>query len=339
MDFDLTADESVVASTFEHLLARESSIERVRAAEAVGFDSALWKVLADTGAIGLAVPESAGGAGGSFVDVVLVAEACGRHLACVPFVEAIVAARLLAEVGAHADLLARAIDGSTLLVLSPAPAVDGVAPLVPGGAVCDAVLVLDGDELTVVEGAPATAAGDIGFLAAADRLVAGDSVTRTVLASGPEAHRLAALATAWWRLASAAVSSGVAEAAVDLAAAYATTREQFGVPIGSFQALQQTLADTVMATDGGRLLVRETAWRCDQDDAGWTAAAATAYAFMTRAAVHAGEVCIHVHGGYGYTLEYDAQLYLRRAKALQLLGGDPELLWEEIGRTTMEVHA
>jgi alkylation response protein AidB-like acyl-CoA dehydrogenase len=139
-----------------------------------------------------------------------------------------------------------------------------------------------------------------------------------------------------WRLGTAATLVGVAEQALATAVRYAKAREQFGVPIGSFQAIQHLLAQIVMAVDGARLLVRETCWRHDTTVAEWRDAADIAFAHAAETAVRAAEACLHVHGGYGYTLEYDAQLYLRRAKALQLHGGDPEVIWEAIGAATMK---
>jgi Acyl-CoA dehydrogenase, C-terminal domain len=128
---------------------------------------------------------------------------------------------------------------------------------------------------------------------------------------------------------------GTAEGALNLALAHVRSRHQFGVPIGSFQALQQPLADAVMAADGALLVAREAAWRHDSGLDAWPAAAAVAFAHAAEAAVRCAELCLHVHGGYGYTLEYDAQLYLRRAKATRLGAGDPDLLWEQIGATAI----
>jgi alkylation response protein AidB-like acyl-CoA dehydrogenase len=138
-----------------------------------------------------------------------------------------------------------------------------------------------------------------------------------------------------WRVGAAAACAGMAAEALDIAVRYAAQRQQFGVPIGSFQAIQQPLADAAMAGDGARLVTREAAWRHDNGLDSWPAAAAVAFAHAARTAVRSAELCLHVHGGYGYTLEYDAQLYLRRAKATRLGGGDPDLLWEEIGGTAM----
>jgi alkylation response protein AidB-like acyl-CoA dehydrogenase len=286
------------------------------------------------GTVGLTVPAEAGGSGGGFVELALVAEAAGRRLACVPLVEAAVAARLLAEAGA-ADAVPGAAGGDQVVVFAPRPAEAGVARLAAAGAVADAMIALDGDELVLAVGPAGAAVRDLGFQAAADRPLSGAGVDRRVLATGAEARELWTRSRDRWRLGAASTCAGMAAEALDIAVRYATERHQFGVPIGSFQALQQPLADAAMAADGARLVAREAAWRHDNGLDSWPAAAAVAFAHAARSAVRSAELCLHVHGGYGYTLEYDAQLYLRRAKATRLGAGDPDLLWEEIGATTM----
>lgn len=333
MDLALSPDERDVADAFAHLFARDATMEKVRAAQPRGFDPALWQALAGAGAIGVAVAEQSGGGGGGLVELVLIAEQAGRRLACVPLIEAAVAATLLAEADGPADLIAAALAGEAVVVFSPRPAEAGVAGLVPGGAVADAVVALDGQELVLSTADPDPAPADLGFLAVADRRLRGEG--RRVLASGATAEGLWRTARDRWRLGTAGVCAGMAVEAVELAARYATERKQFGVPIGAFQALQQPLANAVMAADGSRLVAREAAWRHDRGLASWSEAAAVAFAHAAESAVRSSELCLHVHGGYGYTLEYDAQLYLRRAKAIRLLTGDPDALWEEIGAAAM----
>ncbi|MFC0530025.1 acyl-CoA dehydrogenase family protein [Phytohabitans kaempferiae] len=334
MDLELTPDQRDVAEAFARVFAHDSPSERVRAAEEAGFDPALWKVLAGMGAVGIAVATDDGGSGGGFVELALVAEEAGRRLACAPVVEAAVAARLLADAGLG-DVVADAVAGERVVVFAPRPAEAGVARLVPAGAVARAVVALDGDELVLASGSPGEALRDLGFLAAADRPLGGAGVERRVLATGARAHELWRQARDRWRLGAAAACAGMAAEALEIAVRYAAERQQFGVPIGSFQALQQPLADAAMAADGARLVTREAAWRHDHGLDSWPAAAAVAFAHSAQAAVRSAELCLHVHGGYGYTLEYDAQLYLRRAKAVRLSAGDPDLLWEEIGAAAM----
>ncbi|WP_029138652.1 acyl-CoA dehydrogenase family protein [Nakamurella lactea] len=319
MDLRLSDDEQAIASAFTDLFARESSRDRVRAAQSAGFDPALWSALVDIGLFDLAIPGPDGG--GAFVDIVLVAEAAGRHLACAPIAETIVARRLLQRLG-HDDVPAGAP-----MAFSPLPAQQGRLPMVPGGSVADLVLGLDGDTLVLVAG-KSSGVEDFGFLAAADRSL--DGGDRVVLAAGPPAAQAHAVAAAEWRLVTAAGCAGLALEALDVAGRYARDRHQFGVPIGSFQAVQERLATVAMAADGAQLLVREAAWCCD---AGlpWEAAATVAYAYAAQTAIESVEAALHVHGGYGYTLDYDPQLFLRRAHGLRLAGGDPEAVWTQVG--------
>lgn len=339
MNFELSPDQRDVAEAFARLFAGDATIERVRAAERRGFDPALWRALVDTGAISVAVEAQAGGGGGGWIELALIAEPAGRRLACAPLVEAAVAVALLAEQPDLADLVTAALAGELIVVFAPRPAEAGVAVLTPGGAVADAVVALDGEELVLLFAPPvpsALGADDLGFLAAADRRLRGTG--RRVIATGQEARRSWQRARDRWRLATAALCAGIAAEAIDLAADYAKERRQFGVPIGTFQALQQPLADAVMAADGARLAAWEAAWRHDHGHESWSQAAAVAFAHAAETAVRAAELCLHVHGGYGYTLEYDAQLYLRRAKAIRLLAGDPDELWEEIGAAALAGH-
>ena len=114
----------------------------------------------------------------------------------------------------------------------------------------------------------------------------------------------------------AAALAGLARAALDLGVAYVKERHQFGVPIGSFQTIQHRLADLHTAVDGARLLALEAADALDDArDPDGPALAAMALEFCGQVAEDAAAASLHFHGGYGFMLEYDVQLYVRRAKA------------------------
>jgi alkylation response protein AidB-like acyl-CoA dehydrogenase len=132
----------------------------------------------------------------------------------------------------------------------------------------------------------------------------------------------------------AAALGGIADAALDLGVEYAKARQQFGVPIGSFQAVQHGLADLPALIDGARLLAHKAAWagertepgRCDVDDndvTDFSSLASMAFLFATDAAARATDRSLHVHGGYGFSAEYDIQLYYRRARGWPLVLDDP----------------
>jgi alkylation response protein AidB-like acyl-CoA dehydrogenase len=339
MDLALTADQRAIQEAFTDVFTREAKTTHGSAAVETGFDTALWTLVAELGAVGIAVPDDAGGAGAGLLELVLVAEQAGRRIAGVPLVEAAVGARVLAATGGAPLLLDDALAGRRLAVFAPRPAVDGVATVVPGGAVADAVVALDRDQLVAVEGPPGEGIADLGMMAIADRDLAGDGVTRTVLAEGDKAREHWARAHDDWRIGTAALLNGLAAEAVAIGVRYALERVQFGVPIAAFQALQQPLADIQTAVEGGELLAREAAWCRDRGLEECARLAPMAYAHASRTAERAAATSLHVHGGYGYTLEYDIQYYLRRAKALSLADGDPELAWEAIGATAVAQEA
>ena len=167
------------------------------------------------------------------VDLAVVAEAAGRHLAPVPIVEALVATRVLG------------VDAGTVATIALRPG----ARLVPAGAVADVVVALDGDELVAVRSRPPGAApANLGSAPVADRDL--DSGERTVVARGPEAHERFERALDEWRVLTAAALVGLAQGALDIGVAYVKERHQFGVPIGSFQSVQHRLADVATAVDG-----------------------------------------------------------------------------------------
>lgn len=345
MNLQPSADQRALQDAVRQLLDRESTPERVRTAEASGFDARLWGHIIQMGAVGVAVDEKFGGAGSGVLELVLVAQEAGRRVACVPLVESAVAARTLADSlddDGHpaAKMLARCLDGRAIVTFAPRPAVDRVAILVNGGAAADAVIALDDDELVLAASAPPTTATDtLGFTAAASRDLDGAAVERHVIAKGHPAHEAWATALSRWQLGTAGLLVGIAAAAVDIAAEYAQERYQFGVPIGSFQVIQQALAASCIAVEGSELLVRESAWRADHGVDGWQRMATMAFLHAGETAVQACERALHVHGGYGYTLEYDIQLFLRRAKALSLSQGDPEPLWEQVGLAAVEARS
>jgi alkylation response protein AidB-like acyl-CoA dehydrogenase len=104
-------------------------------------------------------------------------------------------------------------------------------------------------------------------------------------------------------------------------------RHAFGVPIGSFQAVAHGLADAATSVDGGGLLAREAAWAAAEEPDRAPELAALACAFNAEAAREASYRSLHYHGGYGFMLEFDIQLYFRRAKAWPALFAEPSALY------------
>ena len=338
MEFGPTEEQQAVGELFSRFFDRECPAERVRAAEPLGFDSELWKQLGATEALGVALPEAAGGAGYGLAEIGLAAEAQGARLAPVPLVEAVVATRLLARAGAT-DLVAEALTGSPLVTVALRPAEDGVCRLVPAGAVADIVIGLDGDDLVACRSAaPGAGSGgapaNLGSMPVADRRLdrgAADGVHRRVLASGPAAIEAFRAAERDWLVLTAHALVGVGQGGLDLGVAYVKERKQFGVIIGSFQTIAHRLADVTTLVDGARLLARHAAWAADHDDPQAGELALMAFANAADAAQRATAESLHFHGGYGFMVEYDVQLYFRRAKAWALVYDDPRRVLRAVG--------
>ncbi|MGI9431517.1 MAG: acyl-CoA dehydrogenase family protein, partial [Myxococcota bacterium] len=309
--------------TFAQLFSNESSPERVRAAEPLGFDRSLWKYLAASGALTMRAPESSGGGGASLLDATIVAEEAGRRLASAPLIEAMIAARVLADCGGAKvePWLEGLRDGSAVVTLALRDFAAEPGQLVPAGAVADAVVARAGAEVVLATGgASGTAAQNLGASPLAP-FVPGETV---VLASGDAAIRTFAAALEEWKLLTAAAVAGLAREALEIAARYATERVQFERPIGSFQGIAHPLAESASDVEGARWLVRKAIWAIAHDRAEAAALISTSFVAAARAASQAVARALHTHGGYGLSLEYDIQLYHRRGKAWPLVHGDLE---------------
>jgi alkylation response protein AidB-like acyl-CoA dehydrogenase len=337
MDLDFTEDQVALREMVEDFVEKESSVDVVRAAEPLGFSPTVWRKVVDMGLTTITVTEDLGGGGAGFLDLALAVEHFGRTLTPVPLIEAAVANHTLATFASPVGkLLEDAIAGDALVTLAVRPAVDGVATIVPGGAVADAVIALDGDDLvavrqsTISPSSPAEAIPNLGALPIADRDVRDGE--RIVLASGPEAVAAHRRAVGQWEALTANALVGAGQRALEIGLDYVMERKAFGVLIGTFQTIQHRFADDVTALDGARLLAYEAAWALDagQDNAGELATMAFLYA--GEAAFKTAAESLQFHGGYGYTLEYDIQLYFRRAKAWVLVAGDPKAGYADLGR-------
>jgi alkylation response protein AidB-like acyl-CoA dehydrogenase len=329
MNLAPSEEQELLRETFARLFAAESSPVRIRVAEPSGFDAALWKTLADADALGLRVPEAHGGSGAGLFEAVLLAEQVGRHLASVPLVEALVATQVLARSDAPAAraLLPRALTGDAVVTLALRNLPDGAAQLVPAGAVAEAVVGLDGDALVLVtrgDEQPVALAnlGDtsIGRWSLSSAPRGGE---RVVLATGDDARRSFDMAIEEWRLLTAAALYGLARRALDIAAEYASERVQFDRPIGAFQGIAHPLADAVTDVEGARLLTWYAVWSIARGAPDAAALIPFAFGWASHSATRAVAHALHTHGGYGLSVEYDIQLYHRRAKAWALVGGDP----------------
>ncbi|HEX3563990.1 MAG TPA: acyl-CoA dehydrogenase family protein [Acidimicrobiales bacterium] len=345
MDLSYSDEQRDLRESLATFFSKESTPERVRAAEPTGFDPGLWEKIAAMGLPSMAVAQDLGGGGGSLLDLVLTAEEFGRRIPPAPLIESAVATNLLGRVqGARStkaarELLAEAVAGDALVSVTLEPLRAGVAKLAPAGAVADAVLALDGDELVAFRSevsprSPLEVPPNLGTSPLADRGAGIDE--GIVLASGPEARAAYDRARQEWQVLMAATLVGLAQTALDMGLAYAQQRQAFGVLIAWFQTVQHRLADAVTDLEGARLLTYEAGWSADEGLANAPVLAAMAFLFTSEVAFRIAAESLHVHGGYGYTLEYDIQLYFRRAKAWPLVSGDPRAGYQELAKQLFE---
>jgi hypothetical protein len=247
----------------------------------------------------------------------------------VPFVEHVVATRVLGRFDALDDDL---VSGATIATVALQPAGASGWRLAPAGAVADVVVGIVGDDLVLSRGAPpGVAPRNHAAMPIADRQ---PSDSTTVLAIDDAARAAFALARAEWQTLTAWSLTGIASTAQAIALEYVKERHQFDRPIGSFQALQQQLADLPIAIAGAQLLAGKAAWAGDRATPGvvdtelcditdFETLAGMAFLYASDAAALATDRSLHAHGGYGYAEEYDIQLFYRRARGWSLVAGDP----------------
>ena len=329
MNLEITEAQRILQDSVAKLFAAQSRPSDVRAAEPSGFSPKLWQALVDLGIPVMRAPETVGGTGASLLDAAIVAEEAGRHLAPAPVIEMIAVSRLLATLGDEYSLhlLDQIRDGKAIVTLALHPWKAGEGQIIPAGAIADAVLCVEGDELSIVENDPVAAVKDknLGALPVARRCLsqADAKGPRRVLASGANARGLHESAVEEWRLLKAAMLGGAARRAVEIAADYARERKQFGRTIGSFQAIAHPLADSMTDIEGVKLMVWWAAWSNARGHADAAAATAMASWWASDTGRRAVQRALRTFGGYGLALEYDIQLYFRRINALALLDGDP----------------
>ena len=352
MDLDLTSEQQLLQESVRRTVERHCPIETVRALEndPIGYSPALWSALCDLGVAGLLVPEEHGGAGLSLVDAAIVYEEFGRSLAPTPhFVSCVLGAGLLARTNSElkSDWLPKLASGEKVMTVAWLEPDGGFGPEgvrlraetegdgyrlhgtkrhVPFAQAAQEMLVLARNDTGIVICAvsptwdgvsvrrDATIAGDAQFTVGFDNV----RVDRRRVIAEPEQ------AWAAWHdtmlggvTLLAAQAAGGARAALDLAVGYAKTRHQFDKPLGAFQAIAHYLADAATAVDGAQTLAWEAAWaRTEGRSIARLAPMAKSYACRTFRDVTAAAE--QIFGGVGFTLDFDIQLYFRRAKSLQI---------------------
>lgn len=335
MNFEHTDAQVMIQETFARYLDRESSTARVRAAMPDGgFDRALWQGLAKLGAFAMRVPAARGGLDLGLFEATILMEECGRTLASGPVAEALVAARVLARLGADTTgpLLEDVLDGRSVLAIAFADLARSPVQIVAGGLCADFVIARHHDAIVLVAVPEEARRAEPNLAATPIAELELGVMPHQVLASGKAAVEVFDQAIEEWKLLMSAALSGLSREAIRHAAAYAAEREQFGQPIGAFQGISHPLADRITEIEGGKYFLWKTLR--DAADGALHAGAEISLAAWWHIQI-AGRSCyqaVHTFGGYGLTSEYDIHLYNLRAKAWPLTFGDPAGLLEEAGR-------
>ncbi|MET7485697.1 acyl-CoA dehydrogenase family protein [Streptomyces sp. NPDC005538] len=263
---------------------------------------ALWRRIAGAGVFALAVPEAYEGLGARPVELAVAFVELGRHAVPGPLVETVMAAALLSEPGLAKRLLPSLASGGTIATAAPA----GSYAL--DGDVATMSLTWDPDGLRMAPGhGPVRASLDPARRLT--RLLPGGEL---LTPEPPAAHALT-----WARLATAAQALGVGLALLDRTVEYVKQRSQFGVAIGSFQAVKHQLADAKIALEFARPLLFGAALSMTESDVAAAKVAACEAAYAT------ARTALQLHGAIGYTAEYDLSLWLTKARALRGAWGDP----------------
>lgn len=364
MNFEHTEDRRMLADTLDRFLSEQYPIDvrHAAAASATGYSAEVWSGLAELGAIGALFPEDVGGFGGDAFDVAVVFESLGKGLAIEPFLSALVVGRAILAVGT-VDQKARLgdiLEGSTVATLAH-DEVGGHYELAHVGVQATKTAngyLLNGTKVVVLHGATAglllvsartsgamdDEAGISLFLVPADTVGIGcqgygrvdggraaDLVFKQVQLPaetllGTEGQGLAVLeqAVGWGLLALCAEAVGAMDVARRHTLDYLRTRKQFGVPIGSFQALQHRMADVLLEIEQARSAVINAATAMGADRITRELALSAAKYSIGRIGTQVAEECIQLHGGIGMTWELPLAHYAKRLVMIDHQLGDED---------------
>ncbi len=374
LNLDFTEEQNMLREMVRGLLGQHASNEQVRAMEddPTGFSRELWTQLGQLDLLGLLLPSEYGGSEMSMLEGVIVYEELGRSLAPTPhLVSCVASAGALVRAGSdeqRSEWLPRIASGEVILTPAWLEPENSFGPLgvqmraVPDGdgftltgtkqhvvfaSSADRLLVLarTGDAAEQVDLFLVDPGAD-GVTLTQKMTISSDTQYRVDLAgvSVSAADRIGDAGTGWatWErvmdevmVLAAALATGGTDHALDITVQYSKDREQFDKPLGAFQALAHDMADASTALDGAKLLVYEAAW-----------AHAHGHSLSSLAPMAKSFACIgyrdttamaqQIFGGVGFTLEYEIQLYFRRAKQLQISWNDSRRCEELIASAVLD---
>ena len=361
MDFAFNEEQEELRATARAFLADHSGPEQIRAAmeSDLGHDPQVWKqIAAELGWAAVTIPEEYGGLGLGAVELTALLEVMGESLLCSPFFATVcLGANALIVAGSEEqkqEHLPRIAEGEIIATLAHRGASDAieVTARTDGGEI-----VLSGRADFVVDGH----AADLLIVAAHDGedvalfCVAGDAagLVRTLHTTLDQTRRLASLELQDVRVpasarltgdggldeildravvALAAEQVGGAQRCLDLAVAYMKEREQFGRPIGSFQALKHKAANMMIELESARSAAYYAACVAAEGSDELPSVASLAKAYCSDTFFQCAADCLQIHGGVGFTWEYDVHLYFKRARSSEVLLGDPAFHRERVAR-------
>jgi alkylation response protein AidB-like acyl-CoA dehydrogenase len=306
MDFDLTDDQREIKTVARGLLSARSTFPTVRAAaERRAYEDSLRKELIELGWQGIAVDEEFGGQGLGAVELVMLLEELGYACAATPFLASAVVAAVI-QAGGSDEQRARWLPG---LVTGEITAGIGASELAIDAHEADVVVLIDG-------------AGGHLLVAPQTELIETIDPTRRYAKVQGHGEPLQGNVAARFHTAIAAELLGVSQRALDMTLTYVKERKQFGVPIGSFQAVAHRCAQMLFHTESTRSGVYYAAWAADADTERLPEAAALAAAAASDGGREVTASAIQAHGGIGFTWEADLHWLFKRAQLdAAMLGG------------------
>jgi alkylation response protein AidB-like acyl-CoA dehydrogenase len=342
VDLSFTDEQDFLREAIRGMVEREAPLARVRewVVDPPAAQPAPSRALVvRQGWTGIGIAEERGGQGGGTLELAILAEELGRG--AVP-VDGLYASLLAAIALSHAGgsdaeaLVAALADGeSSAALVAPgdrpadAPAAGRQAALVLGAAAADVLLGWDGEALDVHQSGDAA-------VTARTMLDRTRSLADVDLPAPPSARiegidaEAMATVAATAAVVVAADALGAAQRLLDMTVAYVGQRTQFGVPVGSFQAVKHAAAEMLVAIEGTRAAVYYAAWAVGAREPGAALDACVAKLTAARAATLVADRSLFLHGAVGYTWEHDLQLLFKRAKSDALLFGGPDLYADRI---------
>ena len=374
LNLDFTEEQDMLREMVRGLLAQHASNEAVRALEddPVGYSPELWTQLGQLDLLGLLLPAEFGGSEMSMLEGVIVYEELGRSLAPVPhLVSCVLAAGALVRSGSaeqRSEWLPRIASGEAILTPAWLEPENGFGPLgvqvraTPGGGGFTLsgtkrhVQFASSAQRLVVLARTGDAPEDVdlflvdpqaqGVTLTQQHSISSDTQYQVVLDGVPvtEADRIGDAGAGWgtWErvmeegmILAAALANGGAEHTLDITVQYSKDREQFDKPLGAFQALSHYMADAKTAIDGAKVLTYEAAWAHSKGRS-LARLAPMAKTFACNSYRDTTAMAQQIFGGVGFTLEYEVQLYFRRAKQLQLSWNDTRRCEELVAAAVLD---